>query len=294
METVRRLINEPSARVAFFEKQKLNIIFYTVGFAFVLFVYHMLSDGDFSFLLTLGGIVRMFGFGILMVKFYVQKSATGISLKTLELYSLVFVARLCSILFYQGYLPYDSSGDWLYQTVEVISLLLCVAAIVYVLVYSDSYVAAEDAFGNFKYIPSQLGPIILVVPCFILALLFHPTLNKNKLTDTAWTFAAYLETVAVLPQFYLLQKANKAVESWVSHFVFSLGLSRLFLFIFWFSSFHELSDKKSKSFLSGFSGYSILLVQLVHIAIMGEFCIYYLLAAKRQSPLVLDAAGIRV
>mmetsp|Transcript_15033 Transcript_15033/g.17597 ORF Transcript_15033/g.17597 Transcript_15033/m.17597 type:complete len:226 (+) Transcript_15033:367-1044(+) len=200
METVRRLMNEPAARVAFFEKQKLNIIMYTIAFAFVLFVYHIFSDGDFSFLLTLGSMVRMFGFVLLMIKFHHERTSSGISLKTLELYSLVFVSRLCSILFYEGYLPYDSSGDWLYQLVEVTSLLLCVAAIVYVLFFSETYVPSEDGFGNFKYIPSQLGPVVLVIPCLILALIFHPTLNKNKFTDTAWTFAAYLETVSVLPQ----------------------------------------------------------------------------------------------
>lgn len=31
----------------------------------------------------------------------------GVSIKTLELYASVFVFRLCSILFYDGYLPFD-------------------------------------------------------------------------------------------------------------------------------------------------------------------------------------------
>lgn len=217
---------------------------YVTSVALVLFVYHMFSDGDFSFLLTLGAIVRLFGFIILMIKFQTQRNCAGISLKTLELYALVFAARLSSILFYEGYLPYDSSGDWLYQLVEILALVCTISAIASVLLMEDSYVPSEDGFGNYKHIPTQLGPILLIVPALILALLFHPSLNKNTITDTAWTFAAYLETVAVLPQFYMLQKLNKPVEEWASHFVFSLGLSRLFLFMFWFSSFHELSDRR--------------------------------------------------
>lgn len=49
---------------------------------------------------------------------------TDISLKMIQCYGLVSLLRLCSILFFEGYLPFDSSGDWFYQTVEVLTLLL--------------------------------------------------------------------------------------------------------------------------------------------------------------------------
>lgn len=132
----------------------------------------------------------------------------------------------------------------MYQAVEVLALLLSLCAIAAVISTGDQYVSSEDGFGNWKHIPNAIGAVVLIVPALILACLFHPKLNKNFFTDTAWTFAAYLETVAVLPQFYMLQKLNKPVEEWVSHFVFSLGLSRMFLFMFWFSSYHELSERK--------------------------------------------------
>jgi hypothetical protein len=83
----------------------------------------------------------------------------GISFKTLQAYALVFTARLASILVrasahspdrdasctpqlyctpllplilycmfpmhqvYEGYLPYDKSGDWFYQATEILALL---------------------------------------------------------------------------------------------------------------------------------------------------------------------------
>ena len=40
----------------------------------------------------------------------VPTTCTGVSLKTLELYALVFAFRLSSILFFDGYLPYDKYG----------------------------------------------------------------------------------------------------------------------------------------------------------------------------------------
>ena len=40
-----------------------------------------------------------------------SKTASGISVKTLELYAIVFGCRLLSIMRHQGYLPYDKSGN---------------------------------------------------------------------------------------------------------------------------------------------------------------------------------------
>mmetsp|Transcript_19869 Transcript_19869/g.38954 ORF Transcript_19869/g.38954 Transcript_19869/m.38954 type:complete len:296 (+) Transcript_19869:329-1216(+) len=287
------MMQNPVKRKEWVNKNRLNLILYVTGFATILFVYHLLSDGDFSFLLTLGALTRMFGFAVLLVKFRSERSCSGVSLKTLELYVLVFLARLSSILFYEGYLPYDKSGDWLYQLVEIASLLI-VGLLIFVTVvtYKNTYNATEDGFGNFKSIPPQAGPVILIVPCLIMAILLHPSLNRNVFTDIAWTFALYLEVVAILPQFYMLQKANRAVEPWVSHFVFSIGLSRLFLLVFWASSYHELTDKHSIGITGGWVGLFVLFAQLLHIAVMAEFCFLYLKSAVQQSPLVLP--GLQV
>lgn len=303
MEEVSRILLNSGARNEFIERNRYNMILYTLCSAFILFVYHVFryfftilisnyffSDGDFSFFLTLGAIVRMFGFFLLLMKLRDQHTNAGVSLKTLELYSVVFVSRLCSILVYEGYLPFDRSGDWVYQTVELGSLSLCLMNIYSVLnMFQQPYLFSEDKFGGSDAVK---GVAVLVIPSFLLAVLFHPTLNKNIFTDTAWTFGEYLETVAVLPQFFLLQKINKPVEGWISHFVFSLGLSRLFLFIFWISSFHELQDKRSKFFLAGFEGWFIMFAQIAHLAIMGEFCFYYLLAAKEQTPLIIPSLDV--
>jgi len=293
MKDFTETMKNPVRRKEWMQRNRLNIVSYVVGFALIFFVYHFLSDGDFSFLLTLGAMTRMFGFMFLAVKFHSEQSCAGVSLKTLENYALVFLARLSSIMFYEGYLPYDSSGDWLYQVIEISSLILTMFLIYTTAVtYKNTYNAAEDGFGKIFRIPPQAGNIVLVVPCLLMALVLHPSLNRNVLTDVAWTFALYLEVVSVLPQFFMLQKANRAVEPWVSHFVFSLGLSRLFLLVFWASSYHELTDKHSIGITGGWVGIFVLCAQLVHIAIMAEFCYLYLKSAVAQSPLVLP--GLQV
>src|SRR3569623_432258 len=94
-----------------------------------LFTYFMLSGGDFSFLMTYGAMARMFGFGILNVKTWKSQRATGVSIKTLQLYLLVFFFRLTSIIRHEGYLSYDKSGDWLYHFIEIMSFIFTGSAL---------------------------------------------------------------------------------------------------------------------------------------------------------------------
>lgn len=266
---------------------KGNVIVWGGFFAFVLFVYHFLSDGDFSFLLTLGGIARCFAMVNLTLKFSLQKSCAGVSLKTLQLYSTVFFFRLCSILVYEGYLPFDRSGDWLYQTVEVVALgLTCINIFFVVGPFKTTYTRHLDTFGMFKMVPSWAGIVWFVVPCALFAALLHPTLNGNYFTDVAWTMACYLETFAMVPQLYLFNRTKKAegtVEDFTSHFVFALGIARFMNFLFWMSSYHELND----TYTGGYVGYVVLIFQFLQLIIMGQYFYNYLKSAATGGPMQL-------
>ena len=59
---------------------------------------------------TFGAFLRCFGLALLNHKMYSSRSAKGVSLKSLELYALVFFFRLLSIMRHQGYLPFDKYG----------------------------------------------------------------------------------------------------------------------------------------------------------------------------------------
>jgi hypothetical protein len=242
-----------------------SIICWTGLLIFILFAYHALSDGDFSFLMasevlrapdtaaslfavllsifnlppltpptpprppppplpsagphthtpqTLGSLFALFAFGLLLAKAYLTGSVANISLKTLECYFLVFSGRLASILFYEGYLPYDRSGDWFYQFTEVSALLMVLALIVCVVgPFRDTYSRGRDGF-KVSLVPGlvvapELRVVQLVAPALVLAVLLHPSLNNNWLTDTAWAFALYLEAVAMLPQVWLFNEMQK-------------------------------------------------------------------------------------
>jgi hypothetical protein len=40
-----------------------------------------------------------------------------------------------------------------------------------------------------RQVPPQFGVLFLVLPCFALACVLHPNLNKDFLSDMAWTFS---------------------------------------------------------------------------------------------------------
>ncbi|KAJ8969966.1 hypothetical protein NQ317_008529 [Molorchus minor] len=59
------------------------------------------------------------------------------------------------------------------------------------------------------------------------------TLNKSRNTlKVLWTFSIYLESVAILPQLFLVSKTGEA-ESITSHYLFALGSYRALYILNW-------------------------------------------------------------
>jgi ER lumen protein retaining receptor len=261
-----------------------NVYLWAGFFSASLLIYFFLSGGDFSFLMTYGAMARMFGFGILNLKTWKSQRATGVSIKTLQLYCLVFFFRLTSIMRHEGYLPYDKSGDWLYHMIEMAALLFTASALYGCMVpFRSTYQADMDLFGEFK-VPAGMGAIYLAGPVFVVAVLIHPSLNSDFLSDAAWTYAMYLESTALIPQLYMFQKqASGVVELLTAHFVAALGFGRLMEFLFWIYSYHELATKSG----SRLPGYLALFSQFVQLVLMIDFFWYYYVAVKNATPLVL-------
>lgn len=69
----------------------------------------------------------------------------------------------------------------------------------------------------------------LVGPCMILALIFH---YKFKVTEILWSFSIFLESVAILPQLFMLQRTGEA-ETITTHYLAALGAYRAFYIPNW-------------------------------------------------------------
>merc|ERR1719382_2228677 len=263
------------------EKLKLLIAKYTKnegirvwgGFAvFALTIFMVFSSGDFSFLLTLSSLVSMFSFLMVAMTIESTKSVKGVSLKMMECYTAVFLCRLTAIVPFEGYLPFDKSGDWLYQVCEAFGLCLA-GTIVYCcrVQYASTYDSAVDCFNH----------LWIIAPCAVISLILHPHLNNNIPTDIAWAFALYLESVTVLPQFFMFMKEGRA-QTHTSHFLAAQALSRLMSFIFWASSFSELSNPDHH--IKKFVGHWVVGIQLIQLIVMGDFIYHYIRAIQKGIP----------
>merc|ERR1719155_89185 len=95
---------------------------YLIFIAIAMWMYHLVADGEFSAVLTLSAVFQCLAFCLLGLQALSNGSVRGISAKSLQLDALALVCRLSSTTWLNGYLPYDATGDYLYQCFDALSL----------------------------------------------------------------------------------------------------------------------------------------------------------------------------
>lgn len=273
-------LTNPQAILFELHKKKKDVIFWFCGIIFTLLIFLFISSKDYSFLLVLSALVQMLGFAIIIIKVTHFQSCSGLSVNSFISYSILLSARLSSNLFYTSYLPMDAAGDWFYQFTEIISLICCIGLILYVKVYYKETADRSIDLVDFYY---------LALPAFALAMLIHTSLNGFWFTDVLWTFSMYLEGVAVFPQIVLFVNKKGQIESYTSHYVALCGLSRLLSLMFWWDTFPELNvyNAYSYSLFSHYSGYFIIVSQLIQLVIMGDYYYYYLKSVLKGEQMII-------
>jgi len=245
-------------------KEHMNVLASYFVFAMVAtIVWRCFSDRDFSTVLTLASGIQCLGFYLLLSKIRAQRSAAGISSKTLQLYVLVFVFRLMSTCVKNGYLPVDKSGDWVYQAADFCSLLLVLQLLFTIhKPMASTYQANLDTMPIYRCIP----------PAVAIAVLFHGNLNHSPFFDICWTISMNLDTIAMLPQLWLLVAMGGEVEALTSHYVASIAIARCLAFSFWWHGFSELAPKKG-----GFNtaGYLIMGAHGTQVLLSADFLYHY-------------------
>jgi len=236
---------------------------YTTVAVWCVVVWHKFTDQDFSIVLTLSAISQFLGFVLLTLKVRHQRSARGLSSKTLEMYFIFFIFRLSSTLFKNGYLPIDRSGDWVYQMADAGSMIV-ILFLLYAVhkTYGDTYQAEHDTLDIFKAIPA----------CIVLAFFTRGDLNSSMFFDTVWTTSLLLDTIAMLPQLWLMTKVGGQVEGMTAHYVAALSVSRGFAFAFLWHGYTELLPEGG-SF--NIAGYTVLIAHLLQILLCADFMYHY-------------------
>ncbi|KAF0697239.1 Aste57867_12067 [Aphanomyces stellatus] len=163
----------------------------------------------------IGDMTHLLSFLVMILRLQASRSATGISLKSQELFFLCYVTR---------YLDLFTHYVSLYNSVMKLLYLGLSGAIVYYIRFKEpfksSYDKSLDAFLHWKF---------AVLPCAVLALIFH---ERLEVMEILWTFSLYLEAVAIIPQLILLQRTGE-VENLTSNYVVLLGIYRAFYLINW-------------------------------------------------------------
>ncbi|KAJ0971469.1 hypothetical protein J5N97_019428 [Dioscorea zingiberensis] len=198
---------------------------------------------------------------ILLLKIYATKSCSGISLKTQELYVMVFVAR---------YLDLFTNFISVYNSVMKVVFVTSSIAIVWCMrihpLVRRTYDKEQDTFRHY----------FLVAGSFGLALLF----NENfTFREVCWAFSIYLEAVAILPQLVLLQRSGN-VDNLTGQYVFFLGAYRVFYILNWI--YRYFTEKHFSRWISWIAG-------LVQTALYADFFYYYFISWKNNSKLQLPA-----
>jgi hypothetical protein len=278
----KAILTDPVKFQNFVRTNKKELLYWGLLGVSIIVIYFLFSDGDFSFFLTLSGMIQMFGFFLIALKVQNTQTVSGISLNSLIAYSVSFFSRLCSILRHEGYLPYDSSGDFIYRIGEFLAFFISLYMI---------FMTAVKYKTTYNWDLDRVNCLALIIPSFILAILIHPGLNNSYFSDISWTFSLYLESIAMFPQLYMFFKKGGEVEAFTSHFVASQGISRCFALVFWIFSYNELNEYPGTiwGLFKGYVGYIVMLFQILQIVLFSDFLYEYIKSMRRGLPMTVQS-----
>ncbi|GBG29609.1 ER lumen protein-retaining receptor [Hondaea fermentalgiana] len=204
-------------------------------------------------------MVHLASFAVLFLKMLSSRSVEGISLKTQELYLLVFVTRYLDLF----HIP-TFTFLHVYNTCMKIIYIAASATIVYYIrrknPWKASYKKQEDSFMHLQF---------AIAPCAALALLIH---SEFTIVELFWTFSIYLEAVAIMPQLILMQRFGN-VENLTANYVACLGAYRALYILNWiYRLYYEDHYHSSKAtWIVWISG-------VVQTALYCDFFYYYALS----------------
>ncbi|KAG4400014.1 hypothetical protein AAZX31_08G341000 [Glycine max] len=226
---------------------------------------HLLNCG-FSFcifrpLIDYGLFLKYISYIFPMLTLGASYLCAGVSLKTQELYALVFACR---------YLDIFTNYVSLYNTTMKLIFLGSSFSIVWYMRYHKvvrrSYDKDQDTFRHY----------FLVLPCLLLALLIN---EKFTLKEVMWTFSLYLEAVAILPQLVLLQRTRN-IDNLTGQYVFLLGAYRGLYILNWI--YRYFTEPHFVHWITWISG-------LVQTLLYADFFYYYFQSWKNNKKLHLPA-----
>ena len=165
-----------------------------------------------------GDLSHLLAIVLLLLKIWKTRSCAGISGKSQALFLIVFVTRYLDLL---------TNFVSLYNTVMKLFFIGSAAGTVYLMYFK--FKATYD--GNHDTFRVEF----LLAPAALLACLLN---HEFSVMEILWTFSIYLESVAILPQLFMVSKTGEA-ETITSHYLFALGSYRGLYILNWIYRYHS-------------------------------------------------------
>jgi len=260
---------------------------YVAFFSVAMLIHHMIAEGEFSSVLTLSALTELGALCLLAVQVFSSGSVHGISAKSLQLEAIALACRLSSTTWLLGYLPMDASGDYLYQALDIMSLML-ILGLLYQMLKVRSYRATYDADND------QLPIAPFVAVSFILACLCHADLDERPLFDILWYCGLFLTSVAPVPYLWLMAKSRNAAPALACHFVAVMAISRIMSGAYMWEAHEEFT---CEPWIGEFNhaGWSAIAAHAVHLVLLADFMYFYVKNLSKgglQAPMDIGATFI--
>jgi len=154
---------------------------------------------------------------ILLIKIWRTRSCAGISGRSQLLFALVFATR---------YLDLFTNFISAYNSAMKIFFLVSSFGTIYLMwfKFKATYDRNHDTFRI----------ELLIVPAAVLSLLIN---HEFTVMEVLWTYSIYLESVAIMPQLFMLSKTGEA-ETITAHYLFALGSYRALYILNWIYRYH--------------------------------------------------------
>lgn len=165
-----------------------------------------------------GDLSHVLAIVLLLAKIWKTRSAAGISGKSQVLFAVVYITRYLDVFF---------TFISVYNTLMKVLFVSASCATVYLIFqkFKPTYDGNHDTFRV----------EFAVIPAVVLALVFN---YEFTVLEIAWAFSIYLESVAIMPQLFMVSKTGEA-ENITSHYLFALGAYRGFYILNWVYRYYE-------------------------------------------------------
>lgn len=184
---------------------------------------------------TIGDMLHLGAIIILLFKMLKTRSVSGVSLKSMFLFALVFTTRYVDIFFY-----YFGAYNYIMKLLYLTSSYYTCFLIRYKAPWKHTYDREGDGF-RIRY---------LIIPCTLGSLCISAFSGDFYWMKVLWIFSQLLESVAILPQIFLLENTER-YDVLTTHYLLCLGLYRLFYVFHWIVRWAVYSRVNAISVLCG-------------------------------------------